>query len=146
MAALSNADPTEDAVAQPGEEADAGGKRAASEAEQPNATPVKQDSPKTPAVAGSVSDGGRRAGRSKGKREDPAPRAKGARLKTTILLKLDEELKDRMVNTVEWTGPRTGLRTQQLFIRRAIADLCDRLEKDLNSGQPFDPIVEAPDS
>lgn len=41
------------------------------------------------------------------------------RIQKPILLKLDENLKERMVNTMEWTSPRTGIRNQQVFIRRA---------------------------
>lgn len=54
-----------------------------------------------------------------------------------ILLSLPEDAKERMVNTITWTQPHTGIGQQQKFIRKAISDLCDRLERDFNSGQPF---------
>ena len=40
-----------------------------------------------------------------------------------ILLSVPEELKERMVNTIAWTQPHTGINTQQKFIRKTIADL-----------------------
>ena len=58
-----------------------------------------------------------------------------------ILLSLPEELKTRMVNTIAWTTPRTGIRHQQAFIRKGIEDLCAQLERDHNNGHPFDPIA-----
>ena len=56
-----------------------------------------------------------------------------------ILLSLPEDLKERMVNTITWTLPHTGIGQQQKFIRRAISDLCDRLERQFNNGEPFEP-------
>lgn len=56
-----------------------------------------------------------------------------------ILLSVPEELKERMVNVITWTQPYTGISTQQAFIRRAIAMLCDQLERELNAGEPFEP-------
>jgi hypothetical protein len=58
-----------------------------------------------------------------------------------ILLSVPEELKERMVNTIAWTQPHTGISTQQKFIRRAISDLCLTLEHDFNGGSAFDPRV-----
>jgi len=46
-----------------------------------------------------------------------------------------------MVNTIAWTQPHTGISTQQKFIRRAIIDLCQQLEHDLNGGRAFEPRV-----
>jgi hypothetical protein len=36
-----------------------------------------------------------------------------------------EGLKERMVNTIAWTQPITGISTQQKFIGKAIAYLCN---------------------
>ncbi|MCP9276581.1 MULTISPECIES: hypothetical protein [Mycolicibacterium] len=60
-----------------------------------------------------------------------------------ILLSLPIELKDRMVNAIAWTLPYTGIGHQQRFIRKAIADLCDRLEDEFNAGKEFDPVATA---
>jgi hypothetical protein len=54
-----------------------------------------------------------------------------------ILLSVPEELKERMVNTIKWSYPHTGIGQQQKFIRKAIADLCERLENEYNQGEPF---------
>lgn len=54
-----------------------------------------------------------------------------------ILLSLPDDLKLRMVNTIAWTTPHTGINQQQKFIRKAISDLCDRLEKQFNNGSEF---------
>ncbi|QTJ71365.1 hypothetical protein HYG77_38645 (plasmid) [Rhodococcus sp. ZPP] len=56
---------------------------------------------------------------------------------TDILLSLEEELKDRMVAALEHTRPRTGIKSQQVFIRTAIDQLCARLENQYNNGEPF---------
>lgn len=61
-----------------------------------------------------------------------------------ILLSLPEDAKERMVNTITWTLPHTGIGQQQKFIRKAINELCDRLERDFNNGQPF-PAPAIPD-
>ncbi|MBU8841454.1 hypothetical protein KL865_34955 [Mycolicibacterium goodii] len=59
-----------------------------------------------------------------------------------ILLSLPEDLKARMVNTITWSHPYTGIGQQQKFIRKAITDLCERLENDYNQGKPFpEPVV-----
>lgn len=62
-----------------------------------------------------------------------------------ILLSLPVELKERMVNTITWTRPYTGIGQQQKFIRKAITDLCERLEEEFNSGKAFEPGVATPD-
>ena len=106
---------------------------------------AKEDSDKSAVQNDRPASVGRK-GNAGGKRDQGTPRenmAKVSRIQKPILLKLDEDLKERMVNTMEWTGPRTGLRNQQVFIRRAIADLCERLEKEHNSGNPFPLIVDA---
>ena len=59
----------------------------------------------------------------------PAPRK--------ILLTVDDDLKRRMVATLAWTAGRTGISTQQEFIRAAIAAACQRLEDAHNNGKPF---------
>lgn len=68
-------------------------------------------------------------------------RSTPGRKSVDILLSVPEELKERMVNTIAWTQPHTGISTQQKFIRRAIADLCQQLEHDLNGGRAFEPRV-----
>jgi hypothetical protein len=71
--------------------------------------------------------------------EAPSKRLVGSK---DILLSVPEDLKERMVNTIEWTRPYTGIGQQQKFIRKAIADLCARLENDHNQGKPFPkPVV-----
>ncbi|TPG28082.1 hypothetical protein [Mycolicibacterium hodleri] len=64
-----------------------------------------------------------------------------SRKSVDILLSLPEELKERMVNTITWTQPLTGISQQQRFIRKAILELCERLEHDFNAGKPFQPRV-----
>jgi hypothetical protein len=56
-----------------------------------------------------------------------------------ILLSVPEDLKERMVNTITWTQPHTGISQQQKFIPKAITDLCDRFEREFNAGQAFEP-------
>jgi hypothetical protein len=56
---------------------------------------------------------------------------------TDILLSLEEELKGRMVAALEHTRPRTGIKSQQQFIRTAIDQLCTKLETQYNCGEPF---------
>lgn len=62
---------------------------------------------------------------------------------TDILLSLSEDLKKRMVATLEHTRPRTGITSQQQFIRTAIDLLCERLEGEFNNGEAFPPPVES---
>lgn len=62
-----------------------------------------------------------------------------------VLLTLPLELKERMVNTITGTRPYTGIAHQQKFIRRAISELCDRLEEEFNAGEAFEPGVVNPD-
>lgn len=62
-----------------------------------------------------------------------------------ILLSLPDDLKLRMVNTIAWTTPHTGINQQQKFIRKAISDLCDRLEKQFNNGNTFPAPATADD-
>lgn len=57
-----------------------------------------------------------------------------------ILLSVADEQKARLENTVAWTAPRTGVKSQQAFIRWGIDELCSRLEQEYNDGKPFDPI------
>ena len=123
--------------------AEQGAGKATERTEPPSAAPAQRESITKPAAA-APSSAVSKSGRSGTTREQPATEmAKVARIQKPILLKLDENLKERMVNTMEWTSPRTGIRNQQVFIRRAIADLCERLEKEHNSGQPFPVIVDA---
>lgn len=62
-----------------------------------------------------------------------------------ILLSVPEDLKERMVNTITWTQPHTGIGQQQKFIRKAILDLCERLEREHNQGNLFPPRVVSTD-
>ncbi|WP_194150320.1 hypothetical protein [Prescottella subtropica] len=74
---------------------------------------------------------------------DPAPREKKRKAATTdILLSLDVDLKERMVAALAHTRPRTGITSQQMFIRVAIEQLCARLETDYNGGQEFPPPAD----
>ncbi len=65
----------------------------------------------------------------------PRRQVKGAT--TSILLQLPEDAKQRMVAALAWTSPRTGIKSQQSFMRTAISELCDRLEAEYNNGEPF---------
>lgn len=60
-----------------------------------------------------------------------------------ILFSLPEEEKDRMINTIAWTTPRTGIRHQSKFIRYAIAKACEDLEREFNNGNSFPPPADA---
>jgi len=72
-----------------------------------------------------------------------APAPKKRKVATTdILLSVSEELKERMVATLEHTRPRTGITSQQQFIRIAIEQLCKRLESDFNNGEAFPPPAQ----
>lgn len=75
--------------------------------------------------------------------QQTAPASKKRKAATTdILLSLTEDLKDRMVATLEYTRPRTGITSQQQFIRTAIDQLCTRLETEFNDGQAFPPPAQ----
>ena len=60
------------------------------------------------------------------------------RRSVAILLSVPEELKERMVDVVAWTQPYTGINTQQTFIRQAITNLCEQLERQYNAGEHFE--------
>ncbi|BCN46606.1 hypothetical protein [Prescottella equi] len=99
--------------------------------QQPAATPapVAQQSDATPApVAQRPAAPATRRKRREDKRKAET---------TDILLSLDVDLKERMVATLEHTRPRTGITSQQMFIRVAIEQLCARLEADYNRGEAF---------
>ena len=75
----------------------------------------------------------------------PAPRPPAAAKRSPafsrdILLSVSNEQKARLENTQAWTAPRTGVKSQQAFIRWGIDELCSRLEQEYNDGKPFDPI------
>ena len=94
--------------------------------------------PRPTAVSGHNGGGARRGG-STAVAEAPNKRLVGSK---DILLSLPEDLKGRMVNTITWSHPYTGIGQQQKFIRKAITDLCERLENDYNQGKPFpEPVV-----
>jgi hypothetical protein len=101
--------------------------------------PKTNERPKSTPAAAPAGGAGRKASR---RGEAVASSPKSA-VRKPLLLNLDEDLKQRMVNTVVWTGPRTGLRNQQAFIRRAIAELCERFELEHNHGKPFDLVEDA---
>lgn len=71
--------------------------------------------------------------------QQAAPPVEKKRKKDTmdILLSVPEDLKQRMVATLEHTRPRTGITSQQQFIRTAIEQLCKRLEQELNNGEQY---------
>lgn len=54
-----------------------------------------------------------------------------------IALTIPADLKARMVNTLAWTAPHTGISKQQQFIRKAIEEMCEGLESKYNDGTPF---------
>ena len=70
--------------------------------------------------------------------------AQSDRISADILLSLPVELKERMVNTITWTRPYTGISHQQKCIRKAITDLCDRFEEEFNAGEAFEPGAVIP--
>lgn len=70
--------------------------------------------------------------------DDRKPSKRPTRVATVdILLSVPEEDKQRMVNTIAWTVPRTGIKHQQEFIREAIRRYCTDLEKKFNDGEQF---------
>jgi hypothetical protein len=83
-------------------------------------------------------------------RSQPAPNAQQDTHSTTkrlggsrdILLSLPLEEKERMVNTVAWTGAHIGIKHNSRFIRYAIARLCAELEQKYNNGEPYGPPAE----
>ncbi|MFD3431294.1 hypothetical protein [Nocardia fluminea] len=61
-----------------------------------------------------------------------------------ILLSLTTELADRMESVIAYALPHTGVRTQQDFIRRAIAQACADLEDRYNDGDSW-PAIPKPE-
>lgn len=103
-------------------------------AQQPDATPVtaatRTATPATPRATKPATAATRH--------EAVARKPRKRKVQTTdILLSLPEELKERMVATLDHTRPRTGIRSQQMFIRLAIEQLCARLEDQHNGGERF---------
>ena len=100
-------------------------------------TPGAPQSRQPDTGSGGQSRGGRASTRTGG----GAPRVESSNKRLVgsrdILLSLPEDLKERMVNTMTWAQPHTGIGQQQKFIRKAILDLCERLERDLNQGNPY---------
>ncbi|TCN53473.1 hypothetical protein EV641_106117 [Rhodococcus sp. SMB37] len=99
-------------------------------AQQPAATPapVAQQSAATPTPVA----------------QQTSPTPKKRKVATTdILLSVSEDLKERMVATLEYTRPRTGITSQQQFIRIAIDQLCKRLEAEYNNGEAFPPPAKS---
>lgn len=107
----------------------------------PTAGQAKKDDQAGSRPAPPAGGGSGRKGAGKRVEAPAADSRKPTTVRKPILVNLDDELKQRMINTVGWTGPRTGLRSQQAFVRRAIAELCERFEREHNQGNPFD-LVE----
>lgn len=126
---------------------------AVDEGSTPMTTPAPTPSPEPPAAAAAPPERtaptvprSRSATARSGKGEEKAsvPDAPNKRLvgSKDILLSLPEDLKTRMVNTITWSHPYTGIGQQQKFIRKAITELCERLENNHNQGKPFpEPVV-----
>ncbi len=111
----------------------------------PTGAAATTQQPRPPSGAGGQSRGRSAATRTRGgaaktaaAQQTPNKHLVGSK---DILLSLPEDLKERMVNTITWTQPHTGIGQQQKFIRKAILDLCERLEQDFNQGDPFAPRV-----
>lgn len=67
----------------------------------------------------------------------PETRTKRKAATTDILLSIEEELKQRMVNTIAGSAMHTGVKQQQMFIRLGIRELCERYEAEFNQGERF---------
>lgn len=109
----------------------------APELEQPSVpapTPSASPAAARPRAVGSGRGKDATKGASTAGVDTPSKRLGGSK---DILLSLPEDLKTRMVNTITWSHPYTGIGQQQKFIRKAITDLCERLENDYNQGNPF---------
>lgn len=118
---------------------------------QQAATTMRPDTAEEPATSGpapSPQKVGRRRELSEPERAAPATKRKRiTRVPTTdVLLTLPEELKERMVNVQAHTQARTGITSQQAFIRYAISQLCARLEEQHNGGALFDPVPDPIDT
>ncbi|MFZ2175216.1 MAG: hypothetical protein WAW17_14540 [Rhodococcus sp. (in: high G+C Gram-positive bacteria)] len=81
--------------------------------------------------------------KSAGNRNSGAPETNT--LDRKVLLTIDADLKARMVAAIEHTRARTGITSQQVFIRTAIAELCTKLEEQYNDGNRFPPPITAGD-
>jgi hypothetical protein len=68
------------------------------------------------------------------------PRSKRLSGSRDVLLSLPAELQERMESVIAYTYPHTGVRTQQAFIRAAIAQACADHEDRYNDGEPWPPI------
>ena len=111
----------------------------ASQPETPQSGGTVSSPPPRPRAVNGQSGGRARRGTSTAVADAPNKRMVGSK---DILLSLPEDLKVRMVNTITWSHPYTGIGQQQKFIREAISDLCDRLETEFNQGKPFpEPVV-----
>ena len=88
-------------------------------AEQPKAPPkrenvapttgqAKKDEPAGSSPAPSPSGGSGRKGAGRRVEAPAAGSGRPATVRKPLLLNLDDDLKQRMINTVGWTGPRTG--------------------------------------
>ncbi|MGD9622265.1 MAG: hypothetical protein AB7G47_19750 [Mycolicibacterium sp.] len=74
---------------------------------------------------------------------NPPTQAKRLGGSKDVLFSLPEEEKERMINTIAWTTPRTGIRHQSKFIRYAIAKACEDLEREFNGAKPFPPPADS---
>ena len=140
MASRAGAEPAETPPAEPASTAAPGTTdvKAAGPAEsaQPDAPHAQPASTRHRPRSTAARSGGVAAPRATSAADTAAKRLGGSK---DILLSLPEDLKERMVNTITWTQPHTGIGQQQKFIRKAIGDLCDRLERQYNNGNPFSP-------
>lgn len=58
----------------------------------------------------------------------------------TVSVKLGTDLKDRVDNALAFGGPHVGITTLADFLREAVKQYIDTLEKDVNDGKPFPEI------
>ncbi len=119
-------------------------------APQPTTTPTEAgegsevQSPKTETTRSSAPQRSQRVAADRGASRPAAATTskRSPAFSRDILLSVADEQKARLENTVAWTAPRTGVKSQQAFIRWGIDELCSRLEREYNGGKPFDPIAE----
>jgi hypothetical protein len=68
------------------------------------------------------------------------PRSKRMAGSRDVLLSLPAELQQRMESVIAYTYPYTGVKTQQAFIRNAIARACAQEEARFNNGDQWPPV------
>lgn len=62
-----------------------------------------------------------------------------------VLLSLPTDLATRMESVIAYTYPHTGVKTQQAFIRQAIAQACADMEDRYNDGEMW-PAIPKPEA